>query len=82
VAAIANGILFSEAFAAEGAVVFTKACELGLEGIVSKRAGSWPLSLLTGVRYALSLSEGSDRRPAGARSSIARDHPAAKPCIP
>jgi len=39
--AIANGILFSEAFAAEGAVAFTKACELGLEGIVSKRAGSF-----------------------------------------
>jgi ATP-dependent DNA ligase len=38
--AIANGILFSEAFAAEGAVVFTKACELGLEGIVSKAAAS------------------------------------------
>jgi ATP-dependent DNA ligase len=35
--AIANGILFSEVFAAEGAVVFTEACELGLEGIVSKR---------------------------------------------
>jgi ATP-dependent DNA ligase len=38
--AIANGILFSEAFAAEGTVVFTKACELGLEGIVSKAAAS------------------------------------------
>ena len=25
----------------EGAVVFAKACELGLEGIVSKRAGSF-----------------------------------------
>ena len=25
---------------AEGALVFAKACELGLEGIVSKRAGS------------------------------------------
>jgi bifunctional non-homologous end joining protein LigD len=35
-----DGILFSEAFAAEGAVVFTHACELGLEGIVSKREGS------------------------------------------
>jgi ATP-dependent DNA ligase len=32
--------LFSEALAEEGAVVFAKACELGLEGIVSKRAGS------------------------------------------
>jgi bifunctional non-homologous end joining protein LigD len=31
--------LFSEALAAEGAVVFAKACELGLEGIVSKREG-------------------------------------------
>ena len=36
-----QGILFSEAFAAEGAVVFTKACGLGLQGIVSERAGSF-----------------------------------------
>jgi bifunctional non-homologous end joining protein LigD len=36
----AGGILFSEALAAEGAVVFAKACKLGLEGIVSKREGS------------------------------------------
>ena len=36
-----DGILFSEAFAVEGAVVFAKACELGLEGIVSKREGSF-----------------------------------------
>jgi bifunctional non-homologous end joining protein LigD len=36
-----NGILFSEALAAEGAVMFAKACELGLEGIVSKREGSF-----------------------------------------
>src|SRR5271165_6978662 len=36
---VAN-ILFSEALSAEGALVFAKACELGLEGIVSKRAGS------------------------------------------
>jgi bifunctional non-homologous end joining protein LigD len=36
-----NGIVFSEALAADGAVVFAKACELGLEGIVSKRAGSF-----------------------------------------
>jgi bifunctional non-homologous end joining protein LigD len=35
-----KGIVFSEAFAAHGAVVFKMACELGLEGIVSKRAGS------------------------------------------
>jgi hypothetical protein len=33
--------LFSEALAAEGAVVFFKACELGLEGIVSKRRRSF-----------------------------------------
>jgi bifunctional non-homologous end joining protein LigD len=32
-------ILFSEALAAEGEVGFAKACELGLEGIASKRAG-------------------------------------------
>jgi hypothetical protein len=37
----AGGILFSEALAAEGEVVFAKACELGLEGIVSKGAGSF-----------------------------------------
>jgi bifunctional non-homologous end joining protein LigD len=36
-----DGILFSEALAAEGAIVFAKACELGLEGIVSKRPGSF-----------------------------------------
>ena len=36
-----DGLLFSEALAAEGEVVFAKACELGLEGIVSKRAGSF-----------------------------------------
>ena len=36
-----SGILFSEALAAEGAIVFAKACELGLEGIVSKRASSF-----------------------------------------
>jgi bifunctional non-homologous end joining protein LigD len=35
-------ILFSEALAAARAkVLFAKACELGLEGIVSKRAGSF-----------------------------------------
>jgi bifunctional non-homologous end joining protein LigD len=33
-------ILFSDALVAEGALVFAKACQLGLEGIVSKRAGS------------------------------------------
>ena len=36
----ADGIRFSEALAAEGATVFAHACKLGLEGIVSKRAGS------------------------------------------
>jgi bifunctional non-homologous end joining protein LigD len=36
-----DGILFNEALTEEGAVVFTHACELGLEGIVSKRAGSF-----------------------------------------
>jgi hypothetical protein len=36
-----GGILFSEALAAEGAIVFAKACDLGLEGIVSKREGSF-----------------------------------------
>jgi bifunctional non-homologous end joining protein LigD len=32
-----DSILFSEALAAEAALVFAKACEMGLEGIVSKR---------------------------------------------
>ena len=35
-----DGIQFSEALATEGAIVFAHACKLGLEGIVSKRAGS------------------------------------------
>jgi hypothetical protein len=35
-----DSILFSEALSAEGALVFANACKLGLEGIVSKRAGS------------------------------------------
>jgi bifunctional non-homologous end joining protein LigD len=35
-----DDIRFSESVADEGALVFAKACELGLEGIVSKRAGS------------------------------------------
>jgi ATP-dependent DNA ligase len=33
--------LFGEALAAGGAVVFAKACKLGLEGIVSKREGGF-----------------------------------------
>jgi bifunctional non-homologous end joining protein LigD len=36
-----RGILFSEAIAAEGEVVFAKACKLGFEGAVSKREGSF-----------------------------------------
>ena len=36
-----DGVLFSEAIEAEGELVFVKACALGLEGIVSKRAGSF-----------------------------------------
>jgi bifunctional non-homologous end joining protein LigD len=36
-----DGIVFSEALAAEGAVVFKNACAFGLEGIVSKREGSF-----------------------------------------
>jgi ATP-dependent DNA ligase len=38
--ACSGGVLFSETLAAEGAVVFKNASELGLEGVVSKRAGS------------------------------------------
>ena len=33
-------VLFSNALVADGALVFAKACELGLEGIISKRVGS------------------------------------------
>ena len=36
-----EAIVFSEALAAEGAVVFAKACELSLEGIASKPEGSF-----------------------------------------
>jgi hypothetical protein len=35
-----DGIQFSKSVADDGAVVFEHACQLGLEGIVSKRAGS------------------------------------------
>ena len=35
-----DGIQFSASVADDGAIVFAQACELGLEGIVSKRAGS------------------------------------------
>ena len=35
-----DGIHFSKSVDDDGAIVFTHACELGLEGIVSKRAGS------------------------------------------
>ena len=37
----AGDVLFSEAIVAEGELVFAKACALGLEGIVSKRGGSF-----------------------------------------
>jgi ATP-dependent DNA ligase len=36
----AAGVRFSEALSADGPLVFAHACKLGLEGIVSKRAGS------------------------------------------
>src|SRR3984957_17861866 len=35
-----DGVRFSAALTTEGAIVFAHACKLGLEGIVSKRAGS------------------------------------------
>jgi hypothetical protein len=35
-----DNILFSGALSAEGVLVFAKACELGLQGIVSKRASN------------------------------------------
>jgi bifunctional non-homologous end joining protein LigD len=37
----AAGVRFSEAVSADGALVFAHACTLGLEGIVSKRRGSF-----------------------------------------
>ena len=40
VVAEADGVRFSAALTTEGATVFAHACRLGLEGIVSKRAGS------------------------------------------
>ena len=39
-----GAIVFSEALEVDGALVFAKACELGVEGIVSKRRGSVYLS--------------------------------------
>jgi len=35
-----DAVVYSEALQGEGALVYMKACALGLEGIVSKRAGS------------------------------------------
>jgi hypothetical protein len=55
-----DGILFSEALAAEGAVVFTHARELGLEGIVSTRRGSI---------YRRGMSATEDEEP-GAREDV------------
>jgi hypothetical protein len=58
-----SGILFSEAIAAEGAVVFAKTCELGLEGIVSKREGSsiGAGRAATGSRPKTPISSGRDQ---------------------
>lgn len=36
----ADAILFSETIEAEGELVFANACEMGIEGMVSKRVGS------------------------------------------
>jgi ATP-dependent DNA ligase len=38
---VCRGLLFNKALAAVSAVLFAKTCELGLEGILSKRAGSF-----------------------------------------
>jgi bifunctional non-homologous end joining protein LigD len=35
-----HGLMFSDALVEHGTLVFAKACEMGLEGIISKRAGS------------------------------------------
>jgi bifunctional non-homologous end joining protein LigD len=58
-----DDIRFSEALAAEGALVFARARELGLEGIVSKRAGSRYRSgvspvLANGSRHGVRLKQG------------------------
>jgi bifunctional non-homologous end joining protein LigD len=39
-----GAIVFSEALEVDGAVLFAKACELGVEGVVSKRRGGVYLS--------------------------------------
>ena len=41
VAGDVGAIMLSQSIEADGAIVFAKACEMGLEGIVSKRAGSF-----------------------------------------
>jgi bifunctional non-homologous end joining protein LigD len=58
-----DGILFSDALVADGAVVFAKACELGLEGIVSKRASSFYKS----AARTRAQNAGGDRKLAWAR---------------
>jgi len=38
--AVPDGIAFNQHFTGDGAIIFKHACELGCEGIVSKRIGS------------------------------------------
>ena len=57
-----DAITFSEAIEAEGAVVFAKACEMGLEGIVSKRLGGayWAGAAGIGSRSRTRISGDAD----------------------
>jgi hypothetical protein len=67
-----SGILFSEALAAEGAVAFAKACESGLEGIVSSRALGRP----RGPRFRQDVTTLEKIVNTGDRGRRPRRHPA------
>ena len=71
-----DNIVFGEALVAEGALVFARACELGLEGIVSKRAGSryssgnsrqWLKSITAENMWMAGMLKGFGRRPLARR---------------
>jgi bifunctional non-homologous end joining protein LigD len=55
-----DGVIFSEAVAGDGPVVFEHACRLGVEGIVSKRVGSFYRSG-RGLAWRKTLCEGYKR---------------------
>jgi hypothetical protein len=66
---IANGILFSEALAAEGAVVFAKACELALPFGLKESAEQLARSLWRALEgsAACSAASGSAMKPRARR---------------